>query len=224
MSRSCRISCVIPVHNGVRYIVEAVESLIAQTRKPDEIIVVDDGSTDGTSKVLEPFREVRVVYQENAGPPAARNRGIRESSGDLIALQDADDLSLPKRLEIQLYRLEERDDLQLVCSEIQEFRIDAETRARVEGRVVSGLNSLSSMARREVFEIVGPFDEELRHAADADWFSRARAAGITMEVLPLILVERRLHPGSLSQREGERSRSEHLRLIKRKLDRQRSGE
>ena len=89
---SITVSCVIPAYNAERYIDRALASVIEQSRPPEEIIVVDDGSTDGTADVLASYgSRLRVVRQANAGPAAARNRGIEMAAGELICFQDADD-------------------------------------------------------------------------------------------------------------------------------------
>ncbi len=94
------ISAVIPAYNAEAFLGRAIESALAQTRPPEDIVVVDDGSTDATAKVAERFGEpVRCIRQENAGPSAARNRGIREARGTHVAFLDADDEWLPGHLE-----------------------------------------------------------------------------------------------------------------------------
>src|SRR5687768_12615855 len=97
------ISCVIPVYNGERFLTETLESVLAQSQRVDEIVVVDDGSTDGTRALVEGYvaREgsrVQYLWQPNEGPAAARNRGIEAATGELIAFNDADDLWHPDKL------------------------------------------------------------------------------------------------------------------------------
>ena len=93
-----KVSVIIPTYNYGKFIAEAIESALAQTIAPAEIVVVDDGSTDDSLRVLEPFRDsVRVLRQANQGVSAARNLGIRESRGGLIAFLDADDFCVQRR-------------------------------------------------------------------------------------------------------------------------------
>ncbi|HAT12703.1 MAG TPA: glycosyl transferase [Microcoleaceae bacterium UBA10368] len=102
-NRTPQVSVIIPAYNGDRYIVQAVESSLSQTFTDLEIIVVDDGSTDGTHQVLHPYLDrIRYIYQENQGVAAARNRGIKEAQGEFLAFLDADDYFLPSKLEKQL--------------------------------------------------------------------------------------------------------------------------
>jgi glycosyltransferase involved in cell wall biosynthesis len=91
MASGVFISCIVPVYNGERYLREALDSIMAQTRRPDEIIVVDDGSTDSTRDIVAAYGDdIVYVRQANAGPGAARNRGIGIARGSLVAFQDAD--------------------------------------------------------------------------------------------------------------------------------------
>src|ERR1700678_803249 len=100
------ISVIIPTYNRADLIGQALESALAQTHPADEIIVVDDGSTDDTERVVAQYAgQVRYMRQVNAGPSAARNRGIQAASGDFIALLDSDDLWVKDRLERQLAAL-----------------------------------------------------------------------------------------------------------------------
>jgi len=98
-----RISVIIPTYNRADGVVAALGSVLAQTQLPDEVIIVDDGSTDNTSERLAPYRErIHYVCQPNRGPASARNTGIKQASGELVAFLDSDDLWLPKKLERQL--------------------------------------------------------------------------------------------------------------------------
>ena len=93
------ISCIVPVYNGERYLAETLQSILGQRVGPLEVIVVDDGSTDGTAGVARRFGSaIRVLHQTNAGPAAARNLGLSEARGDFVAFLDADDLWKPDKL------------------------------------------------------------------------------------------------------------------------------
>src|SRR2546426_10667200 len=93
------ISCIVPVFNGERYLHETLNSILAQTYRPLEIIVADDGSTDGTRTIVASYgQQVRYLWQLNAGPAAARNLGLTAAKGEFIAFLDADDLWHPEKL------------------------------------------------------------------------------------------------------------------------------
>ena len=106
------ISVVIPAYNSAAHIGRAIDSVLAQTRPPEEIIVVDDGSTDDTSRIVRSYGDkVRLIEQANAGASAARNTGIHAARGEWIALLDADDQWLPTRLALQTEIMERYPNL-----------------------------------------------------------------------------------------------------------------
>ena len=102
------VAVVVPAFNAADYLGEALDSIAAQTRPPVEVVVIDDGSTDGTPAIAED-RGVRCITQENAGPAAARNRGIKETGAPLIAFLDADDRFVPEKLDRQVAELHSTD-------------------------------------------------------------------------------------------------------------------
>jgi glycosyltransferase involved in cell wall biosynthesis len=110
-----QISAVIPSYNYAKYLSRAIDSVLAQTRKPDEIIVVDDGSTDNTREIVEAFGEsITYIFQQNKGLSAARNTGIRAAKGDWIAFLDADDWWLPNKIALQSAAAERNPEVGLV--------------------------------------------------------------------------------------------------------------
>jgi glycosyltransferase involved in cell wall biosynthesis len=200
------ISCVVPVYNGERFLAEGLDSVLAQTRPPDEVIVVDDGSTDGTAEVAARYAG-RVTYlrQNNAGSPAARNRGVASSRGDLIAFLDADDLWHPEKLAKQAARFEARPELGLCVTLVRNFWIPElrHEEERLRGHPFTGdlpgMAPQCLLARRSVFDIVGPLDESLRLGDDTDWFLRAADKGIVLEMLKEVLTYRRIHHSNLTR-------------------------
>jgi glycosyltransferase involved in cell wall biosynthesis len=121
-----RVSVVIPAYNCAEYIAETLESVLNQSYRAHEIIVVDDGSTDDTYSIVTRFvgnyqNQIVCIRQRNAGEPAARNTGIRRATGDFIAFLDADDLWLPDKLEIQMHYFEEHPEVSLAYSDMKVF-------------------------------------------------------------------------------------------------------
>ncbi len=101
--KRANVSVVIPTYNAASWIAETLESVLAQTVQPAEIIVVDDGSTDDTAVVLDPYQNrIRHICQDNAGVSAARNRAIEAANGEFIAFLDSDDIWHPQKLEYQM--------------------------------------------------------------------------------------------------------------------------
>jgi glycosyltransferase involved in cell wall biosynthesis len=228
MSNRPLISCIVPVYNGERYLAEALDSILAQTYRPLEILVVDDGSTDRTPEVIAGYGSaVRTLHQPNAGPAAARNRGITVASGAFLAFLDADDRWHPAKLERQMARFAARPELDYSVVQVRNFwvhELDQEQRRFHNHRrstALPGYVCQTLLARRDVFERVGPFGLEWRHADHTDWFLRAAERGALGELLREVLVFRRLHPSSLSRRLKLDSQDEYLTLLKGVLDRRR---
>ncbi len=224
------ISCIIPVFNGEAFLGEALASVFAQTLLPAEVIVVDDGSTDGTRDVVDRFGErIRYVYQDNKGPAAARNKGIALATGSLLAFLDADDLWLPQKLARQVRRFAERGDLQVSVTQVRNFWIE-ELRAEAEAMrdhplaaaALPGYVPQTMLARCEVFAHVGRFDETLRIGEDTDWFLRVADLGTAVELLPEVLVMRRLHRTNLT-RAGNVLQSNLANAVWRSLQRRRAA-
>jgi len=225
---SPRVSCVVPVFNGERFLGEALESILTQTCPPDEIVVVDDGSTDGSAQIATALDRVRYIRQENAGPAAARNSGIGISTGDLLAFLDADDLWLPTKLERQLAQLEAQPALEFSVTLVQNFwmpELAAEATAyqgQPFARPQPGFVFGTFLGWRRVFERVGPVNPALRTGEDVDWFLRASESGLTHELLPDVLVRRRLHRGNLTRADLAGSDA-LLGVLKDSLERRRKG-
>ena len=200
------ISCIVPVYNGEHFLAEALDSVLAQSHPPMEIIVIDDGSTDGTPEVVARYREhVRYHRQENAGPAAARNAGLDIARGELIAFHDADDLWHPEKLALQLARFRERPDLEISIGHVKNFWMP-ELRHEEERlgddplkHPLPGYVFQAMLARASVFESVGRLDSTIHGAEDADWFSRALTGGIALELLPDVVVYRRFHSMNMSR-------------------------
>lgn len=221
------VSAIIPTYNSGHHIVECVESVLSQTYPHIEIIVVDDGSTDGTQAILFPYvsqQKIRYLRQPNQGPAAARNLAIRNSNGDFIAFVDADDVWLPEKLERQLAIFRNRDNVGLVYSdgksigEKWEMLTKTSRRMReyekrkaelyLRGQVYKGLlNSnfiltSSVVVRRNVLEKTGLFLEKMyarRFSYGEDFELWLRIARVSeIDFVPQELVERRLHVNQLT--------------------------
>jgi glycosyltransferase involved in cell wall biosynthesis len=182
-------SVIIPTYNRAAQVRAAIESVLAQTYSHIEVIVVDDGSTDDTGGVLRQYDgKIRVIRQANAGPAAARNTGVRNSSGDLLAFLDSDDIWMSQRLELQVDALASAgQSVQCCVCDVRVHGAGGETRsafqiARLHPRCAYGvwLNPFEVLAtrflffnqaaliRRGAFEKVNGFDERLRFLEDTD--------------------------------------------------------
>jgi len=223
------VSCIIPAYNAERWLGDALRSVLDQTYRPVEAIVVDDGSTDRTAEVVASFGD-RVVGlgQPNAGPAVALNRGIRASRGEFLAFLDADDLWPPIKLEIQVARLREVPELAAGYGLVQNFWVDD---VKIEEETLSGHRILKPipglvtgtlLARRSTFARMGLF-EDRRHAYALEWALRLRDGGVPHEVLEEVFLLRRYHESNMSRDGGANSREQVLDLLKRSLDARRGG-
>jgi glycosyltransferase involved in cell wall biosynthesis len=220
------VSVIIPVFNGEAYLGEAVSSARVQDPRPHEILVVDDGSTHGTARVVRQLGPgLGYHFQDNAGPSAARNRGIELSSGDFLAFLDADDCWPHGKFRAQLARFQQAPELDVVLGRIQFIGDpnpgDHEHQFDGPDRTVSAVNLGSGLFRRRVFERVGGFDPSLRSHEDHDWFLRARELRVQMVILEQVTLWYRRHPDSLSQRQQNLSKAGMLTILQRSLARRR---
>ena len=198
------ISVVIPLYNGERFIAQAIESALGQTWPRTEVIVVDDGSTDGGAEIASGY-PVKLIRQENRGVGVARNRGYAEAGGDPITFLDQDDRFLPEKLERQLQALRAEPEAGMCSCKMRIFLEPGDEQPRwidpdLLGSDTHSLQVGTLLTWRRTFEQIGTFDESYRWGNDADWFLRAREARIPMAMVPEALVLYRIHEGNESNR------------------------
>lgn len=221
------ITVMIGAYNAAPYLGEAVESVLGQTYRPLELIVVDDGSDDGTGDVALGFGDaLTYVRQDNAGNGAARNRAVQAARGEVFAFLDADDRFTPTKLEQQWAALAADPELDMVFGHVQEFvspELSEEDRASVRApapRAMPWTAPNLMLIRRASFMRVGPFAEDVRVGVTVDWYARAVEQGLRGAMLPEVVLERRLHLANNGLRERA-SRHQYLHVLKRSLDRRR---
>ncbi len=198
------LSVIIPCYNAGRFLPEAVASVVAQRYEPLEILVVDDGSTDATPQIAAGLAPaVRTLRQENRGPSAARNLGLRHARGEIIGLLDADDLWPEGKLDLQVGRLLEDPELDVVNGRARYILLPGgripDLRFEGPDYTLAGIYLGASVYRRRAFDRVGPFDEELRYSEDHDWFLRAREASLKMVVLSEVTLLYRMHDANMTR-------------------------
>lgn len=215
-----RISAIVPLYNTRAYIVEAIDSILAQTRPADEIIVVDDGSTDGGPELLARYgSRVCVIRQVHAGAATALNRGIAQATGDTIAFLDADDLWAKDKLERQQTALLAKDSVDCVFGLVQQF----DQRAAAGGASVAhepqrGVSRIALLIRRVAFDRFGLFDESMRVVEFVPWYARATVLGLMTEMLNHVVAYRRIHLGNSGIVRRDQQQQESLLGLKKALD------
>jgi glycosyltransferase involved in cell wall biosynthesis len=220
------ISVIVPAYQRENHIGASLSSIVAQDYRPLEIIVVDDGSTDGTAAVAQSYPHVTYVFQANQGPPCARNTGLTNCNGALIAFLDADDLWPPDKLEKQFDYLTRHPEVACVLGRMKNFLDeDIELPNWVGQEAMSddsdALSLGAGLIRREVFDRVGGFDSSCWYGDDLDWFIRLREAGLKMAVMDEILLLRRIHSSNISRNQQALAK-QYLRIIKAHIDRKRN--
>jgi len=218
------VSVVMPTFNQADYVGESLESVLGQGYPNIEIVVVNDGSTDETGSLLKHFgTQVTVVFQENRGPAAARNRGIRESSGEFIAFLDADDSWPDGKVFDQVAPLLQDSSIDMTLSRVRRWELGSDGGGAfcLSGSIFYSLQLGSVVARKSVFEKVGYFDEGLALSEDQDWFLRARESGVRMARVESVGLHYRVHAESATRSPGTACDLGLPRVLKQSLDRRR---
>ncbi len=220
------ISVIVPTYNRERYVVAAIESVLAQDYAPVELIVVDDGSTDGTAAAIDRIgADIRYVYQENQGTAAARNAGVALANGSFLAFLDSDDLWLPDKLTRQLGVFVAHPETDAVYGHAEQFyspEIEPEFWPRFRSRpgILPAPVAVALLIRRQAFDRVGPFDPRFNIGVEMDWHARLTEQNLRVVMLPEVVFRRRLHRSNLNiERAGEQP--ERLRVLKAVIDRRR---
>lgn len=221
-----RVSVVIPTYESAHFLAEAIGSVFAQDVRL-ALIVVDDGSTDGTETVVQQHPSCRYVRQERQGAAAARNRGAGMSDAPYLAFLDADDLFTPGRLLTQLAFLDAHQDVDMVFGHAEEFH--ASDLSDVEkGRLAKRdgshpfYSACTMLVRQHAFAATGGFETGWKAGEFVDWYLRAVDAGLRPAMLPSVVLRRRVHRGHLDKRTDASAR-DFARIIGHALRRRRAA-
>ena len=219
------ISVIVPAYNAERYIEEAIQSIYNQAYKPLEVIVVDDGSTDGTCNIAGKFGEsVTYIRQENGGPADAKNRGLKISKGDIIAFLDADDLWPDSKIHTQLAYFSKYPAVEVVMGLVQclvlSETIESSCTFNEFGPPSLMIALGAGLYKRSVFEKLGNFDRKLQIGEDVDWFMRIRENGIPISIIDTVTLYYRFHKTNITRDRNIRN-SFFLKAMKKSLDRRR---
>lgn len=224
MEENLLVSVIIPLYNGSRFIAETLDTALAQDYAPLEIIVIDDGSTDGGAEIVKNHSgPIRCICQENQGNAAARNHGIQKAKGEFIALLDQDDLWEKHKIKTHVDYMARHPELDYTIAHFTYFLIPGVERpAWLRESLVKGhqadYSPSSMVARKRAFEKVGNFKRELKIGSDSDWFFRARDMNVPMAVINEVLLHRRVHQANQSAHVRQ-AHVEMLKLIRASIHR-----
>ncbi|MBN2559010.1 MAG: glycosyltransferase, partial [Clostridia bacterium] len=198
--KNMRISVVIPVYNPGEHLIACIDSVLAQTFAPYEIIIADDGSANDVRALLSEYNDGRIKYfqQDNKGIAGGRNLGLANATGSHVALLDSDDLWTEDKLMMQAVRLVSDSSVKAVFGYVRQFysrEVDEEYRARYafDHGVSKGIHAGTILISLDDFMRVGLFNEELRLGELFEWFHRFRELGFAYAVIPEVVMYRRLH-------------------------------
>lgn len=220
-----KVSVIIPTYNQSRYLCEAIDSVLAQSYKDFELIVVDDGSTDDTQEAVKHYgNKLQYVYQKNQGCPGAMNTGVRNSQGEYFAMLGHDDLWLPDFLATQVAVLDGNPELAFVSSgthviddkgkNIGLWNVGHFRKKSFSNLLKSNfIFHLTTLVRRKHFDEVGQFDENLQTAQDYDLWLRL-AKKFKFECTDIPLAKYRLHASNLSKN-LDLNLQDHLSILKK---------
>jgi glycosyltransferase involved in cell wall biosynthesis len=221
------VTAAIPVRDGEAYLAEAIESVLGQTRPCEQLIVVDNGSSDRSAAIAAGFGpSVELVSEPRPGIGAARNAALDAARGDFLAFLDADDLWEPEKTALQLAAFAAEPGLQLAFGHVRQFVSPELPAAEAQGLRVPtapqpGQYIGAMLARREAIEAIGPWPD-VRVSDGLTFFLRARELGLAQTMLAETVTRRRVH-GANHSIHNRSERSEFARHLKRSLDRRRGA-
>ncbi len=214
------ISVVIAVYNGELYLREALESVLRQACDAIEVIVIDDGSTDGTARIAKAYDSVLYTYQPNSGVAVALNRGIQLSRGRFLAFLDADDVWTDGKLSLQLAAFDQDPTLDAVFGDVEQFTTRTPGGRTEVLQVSPGYLKGAMLIKREAFFRVGLFEPLWRYGDFIEWFTRAQDAGLRSTMIAEVVLRRRIHADNMGIREKQNTIL-YTGILKAALDRRR---
>lgn len=219
------VSVILAVKNGEQYIEDALTSVFEQQYEPLEILVVDGNSTDKTLSIVRAFPGIKIIRQIGKGIANAYNIGIKQAKGNYIAFLSHDDFWTKEKLKTQIEFMSRKSELLFTVGRVIFFLDDKNyippgfRRELLEGNHV-GYVPETLVAKREVFDFVGFFDESFPFGEDTDWFARAKDLNIASAVVPQVLLNKRIH-GSNSHLTTNENNQILLRAIRQSIARKR---
>jgi glycosyltransferase involved in cell wall biosynthesis len=219
------VSVILPMFNAAPFVGAALDSIRAQSLRPSEVIVVDDGSTDGSGAIVARRGDAKLVAKAHSGAAGTLNHGVAAAQCEYLAFLDADDLWAPEKIALQVSALRAAGPGAMCFGHARHFHspeLTAEERLKIEcpAEPLAGIVLGTLLIRRKDFRSIGPISTQWKVGYFVDWYARAKEAGLKTVLLPEVLLERRLHRGNLSRREHQ-SRRDFANILKLTLERRR---
>lgn len=219
------VDIITTVRNGERYLVEAIESVLKQSFTNWQYFIVDNGSTDGTTKIIQHYSQsdtrISHGHQPVPGIPLSLNYALKNTNSKYIAILDADDLWHAEKLKLQIEYLENHDNCDFCFSMIEEFNSPENLQShnfRARPNALKGLSKCAVMFRRAIIDQIGDFKEEVIAGDFIEWFSRYLRLNKAYHILPKILVYRRVHGENMT---ATLDRNGYLAALKKHIDEKR---
>jgi glycosyltransferase involved in cell wall biosynthesis len=222
------VSVIVTCFNRQNYIGEAIESILHQTFDDYEIIVIDDGSVDGSAEICKGYgSRVKYFFQENRGASDAKNSGVTRARGKYISFLDSDDIWDFDKLHIQTTYLANNDETDILYSHARQFlspELSADECARLHCPLdpMAAPTSGTMLVKKSVFEQVGNFRTDLLVGIEIEWYLRAKSLGFSSVTLPNVLLNRRIHATN-SGTTHRLERQQHLDILKQHINRRRQA-
>jgi glycosyltransferase involved in cell wall biosynthesis len=225
MRKKRKISVIIPLYNHAKFIEEAIVSVLKQTIDIDEIIVVDDGSTDNSIEVVRKYTNIILITKKHSGVIESVNMGLNMASGDYISFLDADDKWLANKTELQLTLLEKNPDVDMVYGNCMRFKTEETPYGfkDTEIDIMPGVCRGGGLFRKKAFDEIKLYNNDNSVHCFIDWFARAKEANMKSLIHPEIVFYRRIHDSNQGIREKDFQRQQYFNTLKAKIDRLRTN-
>ena len=216
------ISIIIPVKNGSNYMEEAITE-IKQQNMNTEIIVVDDGSTDNTSEIAKNYGCIVIKNTTSQGPVVAKNQALKIANGDYIMFHDHDDIMNNGVLEKMLAELNAASDISAVMCKVKDFISDdipseEKQKIKIKSEPYYGLFTGAILIRKNVFDIIGNFDEQVTAGEILDWQTKMEKHNLKIKKLDLISTQRRLHTTNFGRTQQQTEFKDYAKSLRERLN------
>jgi glycosyltransferase involved in cell wall biosynthesis len=218
------LSIVVPAYNAAAFLPTALDSILKQSIKPLEILVVDNLSTDRTAEIALAYgAPVRLLSCDRPGPACARNDAVLQAKGIWISFLDADDVWAENTLELYFTAVQANPAIDCVYGGIRNFKEHVNTTGGYfSGEVLPALLPGAMMMRRTAFDGIGQFNEEFELGTVIEWGFRVKEANLQITALPEVVLHRRIHEDNICKRKKEHNQA-YPQIVKAALDRRRKA-